>query len=53
MALSVNSDLKCRPVECMTMVTDDLFECVTVEVEMEKKRNIVYIRVYIGHLVLK
>lgn len=45
-ALFVNSDLNCRPVECMTLVIDDLFECVTVEVDMEKKRNIIVTCVY-------
>ena len=39
MALFVNSDLNCKLVESMTLVMDDLFECVTVEIDMEKKKN--------------
>ena len=45
-ALLVHSDLKCRTVKCMTMAIDDLFECITVEIDMEKKKNIIVTCVY-------
>lgn len=45
-ALYVDSDLKCRPVECMTSVIDDLMECIAVEIELERTRNIVVACVY-------
>jgi len=40
-ALYVDSVLKCTLVEKMTIVTDDLMECITIEIEMERKRNVV------------
>ena len=46
MAIYINSDLKCRRIEQMTTVMDDLMECITVEIEMEKIRNIVVTCVY-------
>lgn len=46
MALFVDGDLKCRPVECMTMVIHDLFKCVAVQVDVEKKRTIAVTCVY-------
>lgn len=45
-ALFVNSDLKCKPIECMTVAVDDLMECVTVEIEMERSCNIVVTCIY-------
>ena len=45
-ALFVNTDLKCRIVECMTMAINDLFECITVEIDMEKKKNVVVTCIY-------
>ncbi len=46
MALYVDCDLKCKPAEYMTTVIDDLMECITVEIEMERMRNIVVTCVY-------
>lgn len=40
-SLYVSSDLKCKTIECMTTATEDLMECLTVEIEMKKQRNIV------------
>lgn len=34
--IHVESDLKCRWIEQMTTVMDDLMECITLEIEMEK-----------------
>ena len=45
-ALFVDSDLKCKPVEYMTVAIDDLMECITVEIEMEKMRNIIVTCLY-------
>jgi len=45
-ALFVTTDLKCRIVECMTTAIDDLFECITVEIDLEKKRNVVVTCIY-------
>ena len=45
-ALYVDNDLKCKQVEPMSIATDDLMECITVEIEMEKQRNIVISCVY-------
>lgn len=46
-AIYVDSDLKCRQIEQMTTVMDDLMEYITLEIEMEKMRNIVVIYIYI------
>lgn len=40
-ALFVTTDLKCRIVKYMTTAINDLFECITVDNDMEKKRNVV------------
>lgn len=40
-ALFVDRDLKSKPVTRMTTVVDDLMECLTVEIQMEKIKNIV------------
>lgn len=45
-ALYICSDLKCKIIERMTTVVEDLMECLTVEIEMEKQRNIVITCVY-------
>ena len=45
-ALFVTTDFKCRIVECMTTAITDLFECVTVEIDMENKRNAVVTCIY-------
>ena len=45
-ALFVNSDLRCKVVENMTTTIDDLMECLTLEIELEGKRNIVIMCVY-------
>ena len=45
-ALYIDSSLKCRPVECLTAVIDDLMECIAVEIELERRRNMVVACVY-------
>lgn len=40
-ALYINSNLKCTPMECLTTVIDDLMECVAVETELERRNMIV------------
>ncbi len=45
-ALCVSSDLKCKTIECMTTVIEYVMECLTVEIEMKKQRNIVVTCIY-------
>lgn len=45
-ALYVSSDLKCKTIESMTNATEDLMECLTIEIEMKKQRNIVVTCIY-------
>ncbi|KAI2647507.1 DNA-directed RNA polymerase subunit omega [Labeo rohita] len=45
-ALYVSSDLKCKIIECMTTAIADLMECLTVEIEMKKQRNIFVTCIY-------
>lgn len=49
-ALFVNCDLKCKQLKDMYMVIDDLMETVTVELEMERRSNIIVRCVYIENL---
>lgn len=44
MALYVDSTLKCRTVESLLVVTDGVLECIAVEIEMEKIRNVIVAR---------
>lgn len=41
MALFVCNDLKCKLIERMSIVIDDLMECISVELEIKKQKNIV------------
>ena len=45
-ALFVDNTLKCKSVDFMTMAIDELMECVTVEIEMEKRSNIIVTCIY-------
>lgn len=45
-ALYIDSNLKYRLVECLTVVIDDLMECIAVEIELERRRNMVVACVY-------
>ncbi len=38
--------MKCKTIECMTTVIEDVMECLTVEIEMKKQRNIVVTCIY-------
>lgn len=40
-ALFINNNLKCKRVNQMTTAVDDIFECLTVEIDMYKKRNVI------------
>ena len=45
-ALFIDSDFKCKLVESVTLQINDLFECVTIEIDMEKKKNVIVTCVY-------
>lgn len=45
-AFFVDRSLRCRLVENMLLVKEDLMECITVEIELEKSKNIVVACVY-------
>lgn len=45
-ALFVESDFKCKVIENMTTVIDDLMECVTIEINVEKSKNILISCIY-------
>lgn len=45
-ALFIHSNLSAKCVECMTLTVDDLFECITVEINTEKKKNTMITCVY-------
>lgn len=45
-ALYICSDLKCKIIESMTTVIENLMECITVEIEMKKQRNIMVTCIY-------
>lgn len=40
-SLYISSDLKCKTIECMTTATEDLMECLSVEIKIKKQRNFV------------
>lgn len=45
-ALYINKNLRSKKMECMSLVVDDIMECVTVEIEIEKGQNIIISSVY-------
>lgn len=45
-AFFVSSDLKSKVVQSMTIALDDLMECITVEIDLEKSRNIMVTCIY-------
>lgn len=45
-ALFVSEDLKCKQIQCMTMAIDDIMECISVEIELEKMSNIIVTCIY-------
>ena len=45
-ALYVDCDLRCSTVQRMTTVLDDIFECLTVEIVLDKTKNIVVSCIY-------
>lgn len=45
-ALFVNEDLKCKQIQGMTMAIDDIMECISVEIELEKMSNIIVTCIY-------
>lgn len=49
-ALFVNEDFKCKQIQGMTMAIDDIMECISVEIELEKMSNIIVTCIYIDDL---